>query len=505
MDTELIESDIYDLACTSLQVRKELADYDITFFGDYYLSHHFREETGGVSEIHEEWLNLATDYPYIILAAPRDHAKSTTFSLCYVLHQILFEQKKFIILISDTKAQAQELLGTIIEELETNERIIRDFGKIAGDVPENKKDKKKWTASEIETTTKIKVIARGWKSKLRGLRYGAYRPDLILVDDIENDENVESPEQREKVKKVFFKSILNLGNEAQKVIIGTILHFDSLLSNLLQQPPSGAYTRLYRAIGEDGLPVWKQRWSLKKLQAKKEEIGSINFEQEFMNNPLDETQQILKPNVFFDSFEDLKYNSIDTIGFIDLAISEKQTADYTAICIGKKVIEDGRKKIKIVDCIKFRGDVHKQLEEVFRLHEIYKFDMFGVESVAYQKAFYQLLINESMKRKVVLPVTPRTVDVDKIRKAKRLSVYFENGTVEFNRNLQRTLLEVRQFPKSAHDDEVDAVLGVVDLAITGGSVEVNSFNRQNPYEANNTYEGSGGVVIQGFQKKFSKR
>ena len=82
----------------------------------------------------------------IAIAAPRNHAKSTMFTLVYVLWCIVTKRKKFILLLSDTQAQAEELLGTIVEELETNEKLKKDYGKLAGYLPAAMEEKQNETA-----------------------------------------------------------------------------------------------------------------------------------------------------------------------------------------------------------------------------------------------------------------------------------------------------------------------------------------------------------------------
>ncbi len=88
----------------------------------------------------------------------------------------------------------------------------------------------------ILTRNDIKVQVAGSGKKLRGLRHGPYRPDLVVLDDIENDENVRKPEQRNKLEGCLKKTVLPLvqaGGKLDVVYIGTILHYDSVQSRTL--------------------------------------------------------------------------------------------------------------------------------------------------------------------------------------------------------------------------------------------------------------------------------
>lgn len=450
------------------QARKLAAETSIEFFARYYLEKHVRTQLG---RLHKEWYDLVTKHKKIAIAAPRGHSKSTVFSLVYPLWCILFNKIKFGVIISDSMTQAADLLGAIIEELETNERIIKDFGRIAGYVPPSLEDKKKWSTKEIVTTTDVKMVAKSWNSRIRGIRYKENRPDLIVVDDLENDENVQSEDQRGKVKRVFGRSIMQLGSQdVQIIVVGTILHFDSLLQNILDNPGEGWYTKIYRAIKDDGSILWPEWWTMEKFESIRNDpqVGEIGFQQEFMNNPLDPSQQIIKPQAWYEGSIDL--TMVDLFGFIDLAISEKETADYTAVVTVGKSRTDG--KIYVVNAVRLRGGISDQLELVFNLRKQYNYRVFGIESVAYQKAFYQVLTKEMQQRKEYIPTLEVEVDRDKVRRAGIVAPYVDNGTVVFNKGFIDFNNELIQFPKAKHDDYVDAFVGAVQLALIHGGQSV---------------------------------
>lgn len=404
-----------------------------------------------------------------MIAAPRGHAKSTILSLVYPLWCILTKRKKFLILISDSIGQAAELLGTIVEELETNERILEDFGKIAGYIPPTHEEKSKWTARDIVTLTGIKVIAASWTSRLRGLRYGAQRPDLIIVDDIENDQNVQSAEQRQKVDKVFRSSILNLGDETTQIImVGTVLHYDALLPRLLADPPPNWATRFYTAYKSDGTPLWPEYWTLQRLEDKRAEIGSIAFEQEFMNNPLDEGSRILYRNATYDSVD---MNFLKCFAYVDLASKTKEVNDYTAIVtVG---IHSQTNKIYVVAADRLRGDIYKQIDLIYSHFDKFHHQKIAFEEVAYQTVLQQVIARETEKNGKYagryIPVVPQGKTIDKVQNAKSISAFCENGTVIFNNSFQEFNAEVDQFPKASHDDFVDALVGAVQLALSYGN------------------------------------
>ena len=124
------------------------------------------------------------------------------------------------------------MLEAIKAELEYNPRLQADFADACG-------QGRVWQAGTIITANGAKVQVAGSGKKLRGLRHGALRPDLVVLDDIENDENVQNPEQRDKTENWVKKTVLPLGGAGDKfdvIWIGTILHHDSALNRTLNNP-----------------------------------------------------------------------------------------------------------------------------------------------------------------------------------------------------------------------------------------------------------------------------
>jgi len=345
-------------------------------------------------------------------------------------------------------------------------------------MPPSASEKQKWTSHDIITTTGVRVMSLGANSKFRGVRHKESRPDLIVLDDLENDENVQSPEQREKLKNLYTKSILNLGGtDTRVIIVGTILHFDSLLMNLVESPPKGWYSKLYRAI-EGNHALWPDMWSLDKLEIKKDEIGSLAFESEFMNNPLDPSSQILFTNEFYE--QDVDLNFCDCFTYLDLSAREKEINDYCAMVTLARHRENG--SLYVVDPQRMKGKLEDILAWFFNYYKKYKHKTIGIETNSFQDWFFQTAQKEGNKEGIYPPMVPIEQLKDKVTRAKAVSVYTENGTVKFHKNHQQFNSEIIQFPKAAHDDWVDSLVGTIMIAISG----------------------SGGVIKGGGKRKYGK-
>ncbi len=188
------------------------------------------------------------------LAAPRGEAKSTKISMSFVAWCVVTEKLWYPIIVMDAFEQAAEMLEAIKAELEANPRI-------AGDFPEACGQGRVWRAGVIVTRNGRKVEAFGSAKKIRGRRHGAHRPDLAVMDDIENDENVTTPAQRDKLQKFVTASVLNLGppdDSMHAILVGTVLHYDSVLARFLKNPLWNK--KVFKAVinWPENMHLWEQ-------------------------------------------------------------------------------------------------------------------------------------------------------------------------------------------------------------------------------------------------------
>ena len=181
-------------------------------------------------ECHMEWWELCcSKHPKVAIAAPRRHAKSTAITGAYVLASILFRDRSYVIVLSDTITQATQFLGDIKRELVDNEKIVSLFG-ITG----FEKDTEDDVIVNFADGHQVRISAKGSEQKMRGLKWKNKRPDLIVGDDLENDEIVLNKDRREKFKRWFYGALIPcLSSNGVIRVVGTILHEDSLLSNLM--------------------------------------------------------------------------------------------------------------------------------------------------------------------------------------------------------------------------------------------------------------------------------
>lgn len=467
-------------------------------------------------EVHKEWWKLCTEGGnYVAIAAPRSHAKSTSITFSYLLAAVLFRTAEFVILVSDTETQASLFLGDIKQELLDNEDLISLFG-VKRFIKLSETD----IIVEMEDGHRFRIIAKGAEQKLRGLKWKNKRPDLILCDDLENDEVVQNQERREKFRRWFYGALLPSKSKHGKiVIVGTILHMDSLLERLM--PVLSAPTTIndelrqtttkkglwnavkYRAHNEDFSKIlWEERFSKENLLEIKEGYlmqGMPDlYSQEYLNYPIDENSSYFRRDDFLPyRQEDYESNVVYYTG-ADFAISTRERADYTVIAtVG--VTETG--DLLVADIRRGRWDSQEIIDEMFSVQKRYRPELFITETGAIEKAIGPFLRKQMSERNVYLNLYPMVPTKDKLSRARSLQARMRAGGIRFNMDASWYPVledEMARFPKDRHDDQVDAlswiglVLDKLIEAPTQEELEEDEYNEmvsEGGYSGRNTLTG----------------
>jgi len=235
------------------------------------------------------------------IAAPRGTGKTSLFNLAFPAKRILYRDSRFIIPIGavgiDAIAQADDLKAELVE----NPTIRAVFGPMQATEQKDPFGAKEWV-----TRTGCKVRPRGAGQTIRGAKYRSNRPDLFIVDDLENDEAVESEEQRNKLYKWLFSAVLNSVDRGARnwriVMIGTILHEDSVLQRVLDDP--SWYSVRYEICDDRYNSTWEEFISteeVKKLAADYKMRGLLDvFYREYRNMAIAAENQGFKQEYFRD-------------------------------------------------------------------------------------------------------------------------------------------------------------------------------------------------------------
>jgi predicted phage terminase large subunit-like protein len=441
----------------------------------------------GASQIpafHEEMWDMCTSKSrFVAIAAPRGHAKSTSISLSYVLACVLFRERRFVLMVSDTESQAAMFLGQIKQELQDNQDIIELFGIKKNEQGEVKfiKDSETDIIVEFNDSTKFRIIAKGSEQKLRGMIWDGARPDLIVCDDIENDEIVMNKERREKFKRWIYGALLPSRSQNGVIrIVGTILHADSFLESLMPKennrytiheelktystrPSSQWLSCKYQAHNSDFSAIlWPSRRTAEEfVDIRKDYIErglSDVYSQEYLNKPIDESNTFFKRNDFNTLQEDDRKKALNYYIAGDFAISDKERADYTVLVVGG-MDENGILQIRNV--IRERMDGLEIVNTLISLQRLYSPLAFGIEDTQITKAIGPFLNRTMMEQNVFINIVPlKPSKTDKQTRARSVQARMRAGAVKFDKKAEwyQTLEdELMRFPRDKHDDQVDAM------------------------------------------------
>lgn len=441
------------------------------------------EDAAESPEFHDECWELCTSKnKYVAIAAPRGHAKSSGITLGYGLATLLFRERKFMLLVSDTESQAALFLGNFKQQLQDNKELIELFD-LKTDVNGKTlfiKDTETDIIVEFNDGKRFRVIVKGAEQKLRGLLWNGSRPDIVLCDDMENDELVMNKERREKMRRWFKAALLPCISDKGVVrVVGTVLHMDSLLERLMpkqmqsttrhtelktwQTRPVGSWISVkYRAHNSDfSKLLWPQKKDANTFRLLREDHlqdGTLDiYSQEYLNHPLDESTAYFKRNDFIALAKEDSQKHLNYFITADLAISLEEKSDYSVFLIAG-VDED--RTVQVRQVIRERLDGREIVDTILMLQRLYNPVGFGIEDMQVTKSIGPFLNEEMIRTGVFVNLIKlKHGGKDKQTRARSIQARLRARSVKFDKNTTWYLdfeEECVRFPRDKHDDQVDA-------------------------------------------------
>ena len=396
-----------------------------------------------IPKFHKEIYELLFRPGNAALAAPRGHAKTSITGIIFLIFCIVNKLEKYIVYISQNHAKTVQFIDPIRHEFKNN-KILRF---IWGDLtPRPGRDDQGKDREDCFDVGGCRVEAVSFEKNLRGFKYRNMRPTLIIGDDIESDERVLNPELREKDKNKLNKVIIPaLDIRGRFKMIGTILHNYSLLKNKIDLYNG----KIFRACNPDLKNLlWPDRFTKKILLDIKKDIGSVAFQQEYLNDPIDNTSSLIKREWIEqckrtdlsseDIFEMVKGNKFEmkTMG-ADFAFSDRITADESAyVGLGRK-----DEFYYLLNCQKDKGlSINEQMNIMKNeLFPRYRYDRMGLEENSIKAIskdiqqynlpitlFWTAASDPAAKKKEGYDWTDKRHTVGKINLIMRLGTAFEN-------------------------------------------------------------------------------
>lgn len=476
---------------------------------------------------HKECWELCTGpEKYVAIAAPRGHAKSTAITFGYGLATLLFRERKFMLLVSDTESQASMFLGMFKQELMENEILIDLFGIKKNDkgLVEFPKNSETDIIVECNDGHKFRIIAKGAEQKLRGLIWNGSRPDIIMCDDMENDELVMNADRRKKMYNWFIGALLpSLADRGIVRMVGTILHSDSLLEKVMPNPSDkqtisnglkeyslrrGMWKSVkYRAHDKDFKtllwPTKKNPEFFKQLYEQAVKDGTTDtYSREYLNYPIDESISFFRRGDFVPTNEEDKSKSLNYYITADLAISEEETADYSVFVVAG-VDED--KRIHIKNIIRERMNGLEIVDTFVALQRLYNPIAIGVEDMQVSKSIGPFLREEMVKQNTYISLyLLKHGGKDKVTRARSIQARMRAHGIKFDVEedwFPHFEQECLTFPRGKHDDQVDAFayLGLMlDLLIEAPTREEEEHDEYEEEYRNSGLNNQGRSAVTGY-------
>lgn len=515
-----LECEAFQTDPEASRTRRERAIVDYQYFCQTYFPHyvptpHFSLFQKFAFKRLPELIDGPTDAREVH-EAPRGEAKSTyetqigsLWCICranYIAEMIKSGQiatkarKHMIGIVMNTEEQAAEMLESIKAELDTNPRLAMDF-------PEATGRGRVWQATTAITSNNIKIRIGGTGKKLRGMKHGPHRPDLIFLDDLENDENVKDKKQRDKVEDLVLKAVIGLAGPQGGMDVfwvGTSLHYDAAINRVARAP--GWRRRVFKSIMQwpDNMALWERWEALYTRLGDDDEKDAFEAEAlafyEQHKAAMDAGAVVSWPEVRplyrlmcmravnHDAFNQEQQNEAgndDTapfkglqfwvnrlpdwifFGACDPSLGKQGTArDPSAILVGGL-----NRKTMVLDVVE--ADICRRVPDLIisRLIDLqaeYACVAWAIETVQFQAFLYSEIIKRAAQRGIAFPGIPVTPSTDKNLRIMSMQPHVANGLIRSHRNHTTLNEQLMFYPEADHDDGPDALDMLKTLAFEFG-------------------------------------
>ncbi len=376
-------------------VRLQVARKNPLVFFQLYFSRYAEFQ---MPEFHREIFGIMNDpkAKRVVVEAFRGSAKSTLISLALPIWSIIGEmQYKFVLIVGQTQEQARMHLNNLKRELESNKLLQEDLG------PFEEVDSEWRSTALVIPKYGAKIMCASIDQAIRGYRFMEHRPNLIILDDLEDTESVKTRESREKTFRQVMSNIIPMGDRNTRIFfIGTRLNNDCLIVRLQEAIRSGRMWGVFRSypLLKDGKILWPERFpDMDAIEDLRRSLpDDISWFREYLLEAIDEAAQVIKSE-WIRNYTELPGKNNEngyryTIISVDPAFSENQTSDYTGIVIAHVYGYDLERKMYVESIVNERMEPEKLVQKIKELADIYGINArVVVEEVGAQKLLIPML------------------------------------------------------------------------------------------------------------------
>lgn len=421
-------------------------------------------------EFQEQWGNiLLHGKNHYAIEGFRNSGKTGVVLRAYPLHCLVYPSKdtQYVVFIMSNQTAASKRLKEIEDEYMNNELFSMNLIRVV------ERSEKAFEVvlkhPDFEDGMWVRFEAYGKGASVRGLNIHDKRPDIILIDDPQDVEDSRSDTVQNNDYDWFLSDVYFLGKKTKTgkssriFFIGNNLGEKCLIEQVISNKDELNFMAVRIPILDiEGNSAWPERWTSDEIIAERDSfrrMGKLDiWEREKMCIAISPETQLFKKEYFkYFKPEVLDRSNMNVFTTVDLAISQKETADYTAVCT---IAVNSENHWFVLDLQFGRWDPSKTMDTVFDAVVRYKPVYVGMEKVAYQAALSHFIEKEMPKRNVWFTVKDLEAKEKKEERIKAIQPRFKAGTVWFPMGasfLGELEGELLAFPKSLHDDLIDAL------------------------------------------------
>ena len=378
----------------------------------------------------------------VLELAFRGAAKSTIAEE-YIVISALYQRFSNFIIVGESFTRAAERLHAVAHELDFNEHINTLFGSVHGAV---------WNEDKIQLANGVVIQAFGRGQSMRGTKHDDVRPDGCLIDDIEDEESVNSPDGRDKTQRWLMRTLLPaLAPRAKVRMLANMLDPDCLAVRLRKTGMWTVREYPWEYIAPDGerVATWPARFSMKHIDETRDEYvqaGMLNeYMQEYMVQAVDPSTRVFTSAMI--KVEPVVRTWQPTYAMYDPARTVKASSAHTGKVVfswvgTKLIIWEGDGQLWMPDQI---------IADMFTTYDTYSPIKIGVEKEGLEEFILQPLRAEQTRRQQIIPVVVMPAPVGKLAFIRSLQPFFSSNDVVFAKELPVLKQQLLSFPTGRID------------------------------------------------------
>jgi len=421
--------------------------------------------------------------PYKLIIAPRGSGKTSICAILVPTVAILLQRYDYIVIIGYNADDAIEKTEELKRELVSNPLIRTLYGDIRTD---------KWSTKEYVVrigSKAIKIHPRGSMQPVRGRLFMGSRPGLIIIDDLEKSKEVENPEIRREKKDWLHGDVLGCINRSHQhidgedapwefLMMGTILHQDSLLINLHE---SEQWDSIVLELCDDNFvsnaPHYLNDKGCKALYEHLKADGQVDtWYREYRNNPVPTGLDAAFPTDLFRDYEESDENlnrnhNVESVVIVDPSRTANPTAHPTGIvAVGVDMM---RNKLFVRECISKRIYPEEMYEMIAETIVRFEARVLAVEVTGLHEFIVHPLKTFLSKRGISIEFVELHArqgrdERGKAARVRSLVDFYRQGIVYHNKQVCGPLeQQLQAFPKAKDWSLMDPLGYIVELLEKG--------------------------------------